>query len=49
MIDLGPNPLGGIEFTVGATFLERYYTIYNNDESTVGFASTQYTDATDIN
>jgi hypothetical protein len=36
-------------FIVGMTFLERFYSVYDIDNSRVGFASTRFTNATDIN
>ena len=49
--DLGPPQSAGfdLDFVLGMPFLERYYSIFDNDYPRVGFASTRFTNATDIN
>ncbi|KZT08195.1 acid protease [Laetiporus sulphureus 93-53] len=44
--DMGDDAEEGLEFIDGMTFLERFYFVYNSGSSTVGFATTDYTDAT---
>ena len=48
VFDLGPLT-GTINFVCGMTFLQRYYSVYDQDCPSVGFASTRFTHATDIN
>jgi hypothetical protein len=47
--DLGPEVSSEIGFIVGMTFLQRYYSVFDNDYPRVGFARTRFTHATDIN
>jgi aspartyl protease len=49
VFDLGPSYSGQLSFIAGLTFLERYYTVFDADRGRVGFATTQLTNATDIN
>ncbi|KAH9921806.1 acid protease [Fomitopsis serialis] len=44
--DMGSSGENGLEFINGMTWLERYYFVYDSGASQVGFATTQYTDAT---
>lgn len=44
--DMGSSGETGLEFINGMTWLERYYFVYDAGSSQVGFATTQYTDAT---
>jgi hypothetical protein len=47
--DLGSNSGQGLDFINGYTFLERYYSVFVSKDTTqtqVGFAPTEYTDAT---
>ena len=44
--DMGDSGENGLEFINGMTWLERYYFVYDSASSQVGFATTQYTDAT---
>jgi hypothetical protein len=46
VFDLGPEQSG---FIAGMTFLQQYYSVYDNDRHRVGFARTRFTNATDIN
>ena len=43
---MGSSAENGLEFINGMTWLERYYFVYDSGASQVGFATTQYTDAT---
>jgi hypothetical protein len=47
--DLGPEVSREIGFIVGMAFLQRYYSVFDNDYPCVGFARTRFTYATDIN
>ncbi len=49
VFDLGPTISGELSFVAGLAFLERYYTVFDADRGRVGFATTQLTNATDIN
>ena len=51
VFDLGQgDTLGGsIDYICGMVFLERYYSVYDQDCPSVGFARTVFTDANDIN
>ena len=49
VFDLGHYDFAAQGFTVGMAFLERYYSIFDNDYPRVGFARTRFTNATDIN
>ncbi|TFY59242.1 hypothetical protein EVJ58_g5896 [Rhodofomes roseus] len=44
--DMGSSGETGLEFINGMTWLERYYFVYDTAASQVGFATTEYTDAT---
>ncbi|KAI9070299.1 acid protease [Trametes sanguinea] len=44
--DLGSNSGEGLDFIDGFTFLERFYYVWDVENSRVGLATTQYTDAT---
>ncbi|OBZ76477.1 Polyporopepsin [Grifola frondosa] len=44
--DLGTNSGEGFDFVDGMTFLERFYYVFDSANSQVGFATTQFTDAT---
>ena len=49
VFDLGPELSDEVGFIAGIPFLQRYYSVYDNDNGRVGFARTRFTDATDIN
>ncbi|KAG6813704.1 hypothetical protein H0H92_008111 [Tricholoma furcatifolium] len=44
--DIGHPSGSGLDFIAGYTFLERFYTVYDTSNKRVGFARTQYTNAT---
>ncbi|KIY62840.1 acid protease [Cylindrobasidium torrendii FP15055 ss-10] len=44
--DLGSQSGQGLDFINGYSFLERFYTVYDTENSQVGFAETKYTDST---
>ena len=44
--DIGSDSGEGLDFINGYAFLERFYSIFDPTNSRLGFASTQYTDAT---
>ncbi|TFK52340.1 acid protease [Heliocybe sulcata] len=44
--DLGSQSGSGLDFINGFAFLQRFYSVYDTTNSQVGFATTQYTDAT---
>ncbi|KAG2120230.1 acid protease [Suillus clintonianus] len=44
--DSGTTSGSGLDFTNGYCFLERFYSVYDTANSRVGFATTEYTDAT---
>ncbi|KAI0356743.1 acid protease [Trametes cingulata] len=44
--DLGSNSGEGLDFIDGFTFLERFYNVWDSENSRVGFATTPFTDAT---
>ncbi|KAG2048393.1 acid protease [Suillus hirtellus] len=44
--DTGSPSGSGLDFTNGYCFLERFYSVFDTTNSRVGFATTQYTDAT---
>ncbi|KII89978.1 hypothetical protein PLICRDRAFT_29152 [Plicaturopsis crispa FD-325 SS-3] len=44
--DLGSESGQGLDFIDGYTFLERYYSVFDTENSQVGFAKTAQTDAT---
>ena len=41
--DLGPSPVPGLDYILGLSFLERYYSVYDTFESRVGLAITRFT------
>ena len=43
---LGTPSGQGQDFTNGQAFLERFYSVFDGDNSQVGFATTKYTEAT---
>ena len=49
VFDLGPKISKKLSFIAGMAFLQRYYSVYDNDCRRVGFARTRFTNATDIN
>jgi cathepsin E len=49
VFDLGTELSSEISFVAGMTFLQRYYSVFDNDYPRVGFAKTRFTNATDIN
>ncbi|KAG1851513.1 aspartic peptidase domain-containing protein [Suillus tomentosus] len=44
--DTGSPSGSGLDFTNGYCFLERFYSVFDTSNARVGFATTQYTDAT---
>ncbi|KAG2364324.1 aspartic peptidase domain-containing protein [Suillus spraguei] len=44
--DLEARSGGGIDFIIGYTFIQRFYTVLDGSSSLVGFARTPFTDAT---
>lgn len=44
--DIGSDSGSGLDFINGYTFLERFYSVFDTTNSRVGFATTDYTDAT---
>ncbi|OJA14452.1 hypothetical protein AZE42_11301 [Rhizopogon vesiculosus] len=44
--DIGSNSGSGLDFVNGHCFLERFYSVFDTTNSRVGFATTEYTDAT---
>ncbi|KAG6334303.1 hypothetical protein ID866_4782 [Astraeus odoratus] len=46
--DIGMPSSGGLDFVNGMAFLERFYSVYDTDNSRVGFAQTPFTEK-DIN
>ncbi|KAG1820852.1 aspartic peptidase domain-containing protein [Suillus subaureus] len=44
--DNGSPSGSGLDFANGYCFLERFYSVYDTENSRVGFATTEYTDAT---
>lgn len=44
--DIGTPSGEGFDFINGYTFLERFYSVFDTTRSRIGFAKTQYTDAT---
>ena len=44
LTQLGSDSLG-VDFVLGFTFLERFYSVYDADENRVGLASTPYSDS----
>jgi hypothetical protein len=44
--DIGSSSGQGLDFINGYSFLERFYTVYDTQNSRLGFAATQYTTAT---
>jgi hypothetical protein len=44
--DLGSNSGGGLDFIDGFGFLQRFYSVFDTTNSRVGFATTEFTDAT---
>jgi cathepsin E len=49
VFDLGAIKHNQLGFIAGMAFLQRYYSVFDNDYSRVGFAKTRFTNATDIN
>lgn len=45
-MQMGYNSGQGFDFINGYAFLERFYSIYDTTNKRVGFATTQFTDAT---
>ncbi|KAI0338511.1 acid protease [Trametopsis cervina] len=45
--NLGAVSGEGLDFILGYTFMERFYTVFDAANSRVGFANTKFTDATD--
>ncbi|KAI8578331.1 hypothetical protein K450DRAFT_281762 [Umbelopsis ramanniana AG] len=44
--DLKSAPSSGMDFILGQTFLERYYSVYDTSNARIGLATTEYTLAT---
>ncbi|KZT33267.1 family A1 protease [Sistotremastrum suecicum HHB10207 ss-3] len=44
--DLGSHSGNGLDFIMGYTFLERFYSVYDTTNKRVGFATTKYTTST---
>ncbi|KAI0035580.1 acid protease [Vararia minispora EC-137] len=44
--DLGQSSGQGLDFINGMTFLERFYSVYDSENTRVGFATTPFTNAT---
>jgi hypothetical protein len=44
--DLGSPTGDGLDFVNGYAFLERFYSVFDTDNSRVGFATTSFTDST---
>ena len=44
--DLGSDSGEGLDFIDGMTFLERFYEVWDVENSRVGFATTEFTTAT---
>ncbi|TFK53811.1 family A1 protease [Heliocybe sulcata] len=44
--DIGSNSGEGLDFINGYVFLERFYTVFDTTTSSIGFATTSYTEAT---
>ena len=44
--DSGSNSGSGLDFILGQTFLERFYSVYDTANQRVGLAKTSYTTAT---
>ena len=44
--DLGSDSGEGLDFIDGMTFLERFYYVWDVENSQVGFATTEFTTAT---
>ena len=44
--DLGVFPGSGLNFVIGYTFLERFYSVFDSSDGSVGLATTSYTKAT---
>ena len=49
VFDLGQIDSTGLDYIAGMTFLQRYYSVYDQDCPSVGFAKTPFTDVMDIN
>ena len=43
--NIGWNSGSGLDFILGYTFLERFYSVFDTTNSAVGFATTVYTNA----
>ncbi|KAG2355480.1 aspartic peptidase domain-containing protein [Suillus spraguei] len=46
VMDLGLPTGTGLDFSIGYTFMQRFYTVLNGSRQRIGFAPTQFTDAT---
>lgn len=44
--DIGANSGSGLDFILGQVFMERFYTVFDNGNKQVGFATTPFTTAT---